>query len=164
MLQPGLVHDDLTPFEMKKYIVFLLLLPLYQLSYAQKVTEKEVPSNIVSIAKAKSKGHPVSMWVRDPNRNKYIATILSEPTVMLIEVSMKGEWLATQNALQEESFPAAPMKTIRDKYLSNGYEGSNYIFVEEPGRAYYLVDVSSDDEDLEIMLDTNGKILKAEAR
>lgn len=136
----------------------------HQLALAQKVTEKEVPAEIVSIAKAKSKGNPVTLWVRDPNRGKYIATILNEPTVMLIEISMKGEWLATQNALQERSFPAAAMKTISDHYLSKGYEASNYGYVEEPGGSYYVVDVSSDDEDLEIMLDSRGKILKTEAR
>jgi hypothetical protein len=146
---------------------FFFLLPaimLYQSAHAQKVLEKEVPANVVAVAKAKSKGNTVSMWVRDPNRNKYIATVLNEGKFMLIEVSMKGAWLATSNALQEANFPAAVMETIRDNYLSKGYEGSNYVFMEEPGRAYYLVDVSSEDEDFHITLDAAGKILAKKNR
>lgn len=150
---------------MKRCIVFLLLLLLlHHLSNAQKVAEKEVPANIVLAAKARAGGSPVTMWVRDQNRNKYIATVISPRQFMLIEVSMKGQWLGTQNALKEADFPAVPMKTIREKYLNKGYEASNYVFIEEPGRTYYTVDVSSDDEDLAVELDGNGRILEAKAR
>lgn len=151
--------------KMKRCILFLLLLLLLQhLSHAQKVAEKDVPANIALAVKARSGGSPVTMWVRDQNRGKYIATVISPAAFKLIEVDMKGQWLGTQSALQEVDFPAAPMKTIREKYLSKGYEGSNYVFVEEPGRTYYTVDVSSEDEDLEVELDASGRILEAKAR
>ncbi|MBT1698421.1 hypothetical protein KK083_16140 [Fulvivirgaceae bacterium PWU4] len=150
---------------MKRCILFLLLLLLLcHFSHAQKVDEKDVPANIAAAVKARSGGSPVTMWVRDQNRGKYIATLISPTAFKLIEVDMKGQWLGTQTALQEVDFPAAPMKTIREKYLSKGYEGSNYVFVEEPGRTYYTVDVSSEDEDLAVELDASGRILEAKTR
>jgi hypothetical protein len=150
---------------MKKCIVvFLLVAIMSSRVHAQKVDEKDVPGAIVSLAKSKSKGQQVTMWVRDKNRGKYIATILNDKAPLVIEISMKEEWLVTNHLMLETGLPLAALKMLKETYLSKGYEASNFVFVEEPGRSYYQVDVSSEDEDLGITFDATGKILEKEVQ
>jgi hypothetical protein len=145
-------------------IVFLFVLLISNPGLAQKVDEKDVPAAIISLAKSRSNGQHVMMWVRDKNRGKYIATILNDKAPLMIEINMKGEWLATSHLMLETSFPSAALKTLKETYLDKGYDASNFVFVEEPGRLYYQVDVSSKDEDLDITFDVYGKILTKEVR
>jgi hypothetical protein len=145
-------------------VVFLFVVLTSNPGHAQKVNEKDVPTVIVSLVKSKNNGQHVTMWVRDKNRGKYIATVLNDTAPLVIEVNMKGEWLATNHLMLEAGFPPAVLKTLKETYLNKGYDASNFVFVEEPGQSYYRVDVSSEDEDVDIKLDVNGKILAKEAR
>jgi hypothetical protein len=83
---------------------------------------------------------------------------------MMIEIDMNGDWLSTYHTMTEENFPSAVMKMIKDSYISKGYEADNFLFVEKPGLSFYMVDVSSDDENLQIKLDANGKISEKKIR
>jgi hypothetical protein len=151
---------------MKNYIVLILMIVISNNPLqAQKIDEKDVPASIVSAAKEKSDGQVVvTMWVRDKNRGKYIASIFNPPVFMMIEIDMKGDWLSTYHTMTEENFPSAVMKTIKDSYISKGYEADNFLFVEKPGLSFYMLDVSSDDENLQIKLDANGKIFEKKIR
>jgi hypothetical protein len=131
---------------------------------AQKVDEKDVPANIVSIAKSKSKGQAITMWVKDPKRSKYIATIMNNTAPLMVEISMKGEWLETDNLIREEQLPASVSRTLKENYLSKGYEADNFVFIEAPVKSYYQVDVSSEDENLSLKIDSEGKILSKQIR
>jgi hypothetical protein len=150
---------------MKNCIVIILtVMMLGNQVQAQKIEEKDVPARIVSVAKEKSKGQQVTMWVRDKNREKYLASIFNSAVYMLIEIDMKGEWLSTYHTMTKENFPSAVMQTIKDTYTNKGYEADNFLFVEKPGLSFYMVDVSSDDENLQIKLDASGKISEKKIR
>jgi hypothetical protein len=148
-----------------KYIYsFLLLLHIGAAAYAQQVKEAEVPANIRTVVAQQNDKEPVTLWVLDKNRKKYIASVIRVPVLRNIEVSLGGKWLRTTDALSPDKLPASVMKTVRTDFLDKGYEGSNYIFIQEPAGKRYAVDLSSDDDDLHLVLDPSGKVLSKEAR
>lgn len=148
-----------------KYICSLfLLLCMSRAAFAQQVKEAEVPANIRAVVTQQSDKQPITLWVLDKNRKKYIASIIRVPVLRNIEVNLDGKWLRTTDALSPDQFPPMVMRSVRESFLDKGYEGSNYIYIQEPGSKRYAVDVSSDDEDLHVVLDPSGKVLSKEAR
>jgi len=148
-----------------KYICSLfLLLCMSHGAFAQQVKEAEVPANIRAVVTQQSDKQPITLWVLDKNRKKYIASIIRVPVLRNIEVNLDGKWLRTTDALSPDQFPPMVMRSVRESFLDKGYEGSNYIYIQEPGSKRYAVDVSSNDEDLHVVLDPSGKVLSKEAR
>lgn len=148
-----------------KYIYsFLLLWCIGTAAFAQQVKESEVPANIRAVVTQQSDKQPITLWVLDKNRKKYIASIIRVPVLRNIEVSLDGKWLRTTDALSPDQFPSVVMHTVRESFLNKGYEGSNYIYIQEPANKRYAVDLSSDDEDLHVVLDSAGKVLSKDAR
>jgi hypothetical protein len=149
---------------MKHILSIFLLWCIGTTAWAQQVKEAEVPANIRTVVTQQSDKHPITLWVLDKNREKYIASIIHVPVLRNIEVSLDGKWLRTTDALSPDQFPPAVMRVVRESYLDKGYDGSNYIYIQEPGNKRYAVDLSSDDEDLHVVLDPAGKVLSKEAR
>ena len=147
-----------------KYIFSFFLLCIGTATWAQQVKEDEVPANIRTVATQQSDKHPITLWVLDKNRKKYIASIIRVPVLRNIEVSLDGKWLRTTDALSPDQFPPVVMRVVRESFLDKGYDGSNYIYIQEPASKRYAVDLSSDDEDLHVVLDPSGKVLSKEAR
>ena len=149
---------------MKYIFSLLLLLHIGAAACAQQVKEADVPANIRTVAAQQSDKQPITLWVLDKNRKKYIASIIRVPVLRNIEVSLDEKWLRTTDALSPDKFPTVVMNTVRTNFLDKGYDGSNYIFIQEPASKRYAVDLSSDDEDLHVVLDSSGKVLSKEAR
>ena len=149
---------------MKYIFLFCLLWCMSTAALAQQVKEADVPANIRTVVKQYSDKQPITLWVLDNKRKKYIASIIRVPVLRNIEVSLDGKWLRTTDALSPDQFPSVVMGAVRESFLNKGYEGSNYIYIQEPGNKRYAVDVSSDEEDLHVVLDPSGKVLSKEAR
>ena len=149
---------------MKRLIFLLVAVLTTALCNAQVVKESQVPANVKAVANTKLEGLKVGSWVLDKNRGYYVGTATSKDIFKMVTISLDGKWIETNQALQPGQVPAAIMASLKKNYLSKGYEGSNYVFVTDTKGKYYMADMSSDDEDLEITLDTNGKILKKEAQ
>jgi hypothetical protein len=149
---------------MKYIFLFFLIVCSRTATFAQQVKEAEVPANIRTVATQQSDKQPITLWVLDKNRKKYIASIIRVPVLRNIEVSLDGKWLRTTDAVSPDQFPAVVMRVVRESFLDKGYDGSNYIYIQEPGSKRYAVDVSSDEEDLHVVLDASGKVLSKEAR
>jgi hypothetical protein len=147
-----------------KYIFSFLMLLYIGEACAQQVKEADVPANIRIVVAQQSDKQPITLWVLDKNRKKYIASIIRVPVLRNIEVSLDGKWLRTTDALSPDKFPAAVMNTVQTGFLDKGYKGSNYTFIQEPASRRYAIDLSSDDEDLHLVLDPSGKVLSNEAR
>lgn len=149
----------------KKICVAVFCFMPFVSGMAQTVDEKEVPSNVRSVVAEHIAGHPVSLWVKDKNRDKYVATVLSENMLRIVEVSMSGKWIATTDGLMESKVPSVVMKTIQEKYVSKGYEASNFQFVRESdGTNFYGADMSSEDRDLFVTFSLKGQVLQEEER
>jgi hypothetical protein len=130
---------------------------------AQQIKESEVPANVKAVASKQNKSQPVTMWVLDKKRGKYIASIISNTAAKGIEISLDGKWIETTEAVLPASLPASVMKAARDGFPN--YELDNFFYVTAPDKTpYYTVDASSDDEDLTLTIDPSGKILKKEQR
>jgi hypothetical protein len=151
---------------MKKSIVIIIVMLLNAACFAQQIKDSEVPAGIKSTALSKFPTGSTPFWVLDQNRKKYIASVLNPPTLMrMVEVGFDGKWLGTTDGVLPEKLPAGVSNTLRKNYLDNGYEASNYFYTQEPGVSpYYLIEVSNDDESLELTLDASGKILKKEVQ
>lgn len=143
--------------------VVIFLMTLCSVCAAQQIKENEVPSTVKAIALKQSNNQPVTMWVLDKKRGKYIATIISETAVQGIEISLDGKWIETTAGVRPDKMPAAVMKAASETFPA--YELDNFFYVTAPDKApYYSVDASSDDEDLTLTIDPDGKILEKEQR
>lgn len=148
---------------------FRLILAVSAIVFASNAsgqsTPANIPANIKAAAEARAGGEKIVKWTPDKTRNKYIATCLSEQVFRNIEIDMQGKWLRTTDALQPQKVPAKVMSTLKANYSSKGYEIDNYAYVEDHAEGkFYFADATSDDEDLTVYLDTNGKILRTAKR
>ena len=92
-------------------------------SAAQQIKENDVPSNVKVVAAKESNNQPITMWVLDKERNKYLATVVSTSDVMAIEISLDGKWVETTTAVFPDKMPAPVMKAATDGFP--GYELDN---------------------------------------
>lgn len=150
---------------LKKIVLsFFCLVLVAHATLGQKVEEKNVPADIRSVATAQLNGH-VDLWILDKARNKYVASVMNEAVFRPVEISLTGKWLATTDALPESKIPTVVMKTIREKYLNKGFEGSNYQFVRDSKAAsFYSVELISDDGDIYVKLNEKGQVVHEEER
>ena len=142
-------------------LFFLLTLSLA--GAAQQIKEVDVPSNVKAVALKQSNNQPITMWVLDKKRSKYIATVISTTAVMGIEIGLDGHWIETTAGVLPDNMPGPVMKTASEGFP--GYELDNFFYVTGPDKPpFYTVDASSDDEDLTLSIEPNGKILEKELR
>jgi len=143
--------------------ILLFALVLAFSSAAQQIKESDVPANVKVLALKQSSNEPITMWVLDKKRNKYIATVVSTTAVMGIEISLDGNWIETTAGVFPDKMPAPVMKAAADGFP--GYELDNYFYITTPDKSpYYIVDASSDDEGLTLSIDPKGKILEKKQR
>ena len=148
---------------MKSFPLFLILLTVSFFSSAQQIKENEVPPDVKAVAFEQTNSQPVTMWVLDKKRSKYIATLISNTAVKGIEISLDGKWIETTEGVFPTNLPASVMKAAKEGFP--GYELDNFFYVTAPGKSpYYTIDASSNDEDLTLTIDQNGKILEKEQR
>jgi hypothetical protein len=148
---------------MKSFPLFLILITVSFFSFAQQIKESEVPADVKAVASKQTNSQPVTMWVLDKKRSKYIATLISNTAVKGIEISLDGQWIETTEGVLPTNLPASVIKAAKEEFP--GYELDNFFYVTAPGKSpYYTIDASSDDEDLTLTIGQNGKILEKEVR
>lgn len=148
---------------MKIIPIVVFLLTVSFICRSQQVKESEVPSNVKAVALKQSNNQPITMWVLDKKRNKYIASVVSSSAVMGIEIGLDGNWIETTAAVMSDKMPDAVMKTATEGFA--GYELDNFFYITSPDKSpYYSIDASSDDEDLTLSIDAGGKLFKKEPR
>lgn len=131
--------------------------------HAQVLKEAEVPAHVKAMALKQNKNAPVQSWVLDKNRGKYIATTLTANALRGIEVSLEGKWLQTTESILPQNIPQTVMNAAKQAYPK--HEFSNLFYVTQPDKApYYSVDASSDDEDVTLTIDPDGKILETDVQ
>jgi hypothetical protein len=146
-----------------KIITVLVLLSLPFAVLSQQIKETEVPSNVKSVALKQSNNQPITMWVLDNKRSKYVASVISNTAMLGIEIGLDGKWTGTTQAVFPEKMPAAVMKGAQDGFP--GYELSNFFYITTPDKSpYYTINASSDDEDLTLSIDPEGKMLERKQR
>lgn len=148
---------------MKTYFLLLLALTMSFFAAAQQIKDSEVPANVKAVASKQADSHPVTMWVLDKKRGKYIASVISNTTFKGIEISLDGKWIETTEGLQVASVPEPVIKAATEGFPS--FELSNFSYITSPGRPpYYVIDASSDEEDLTLSIDPNGKVFEKKQR
>jgi hypothetical protein len=103
------------------------------------------------------------MWVYDSRDKKYVASIF-QGKIQIIEISTDNKWLSSTIALLEKDVPANVLKTLKDQFVSKGFELSNFAFIEEPGESFYVAEADSEDEGFELRISKTGEIIRKEAK
>ena len=148
---------------MKTFFLILLALTLSFFTSAQQIKDSEVPANVKAVALKQANSQPVTMWVLDKKRGKYIASVISRTTFKGIEISLDGKWIETTEGLQASNVPGPVIKAAVDGFPS--FELSNFFYITSPDKsAYYAIDASSDEEDLRLSIDPNGNVLEKKQR
>lgn len=148
---------------MKTISILVLLLSLSLACAAQQIKETEVPANVKAVAAKQNSDQPITMWVLDKKRGKYVASMFSNTAVRGIEISLDGKWLETTEGVLPDNVPAVVMKAAKEGF--SDYELSNFFYITAPDKApYYSIDASSDDKDLTLSIDKDGIILEKETR
>lgn len=144
-------------------LVFGLLVSTTLFTHAQQIKESEVPANVKATALKQNDNQPTTMWVLDKKRGKYIASVMSNTAMRVIEISLDGKWIETTDAVLPPKMPAVVLNAAKKDYGS--YELDNFFYVTSPDTApYYSIDASSDDEDLTLKISPDGKIISKENR
>src|SRR5688500_6604748 len=148
---------------MKTIPVLLVLLVLSIACAAQQVKGSEVPANVKAVASKQSNNQPVTMWVLDKKRGKYVASVISQTAVQGIEISLDGKWIETTSGVLPPNVPAAVMNAAKEGFP--GYELDNFFYITTPDKSpYYTINASSDEEDLTLSIEPNGKVLEKKQR
>ena len=143
--------------------LLLFFVAICSVGAAQQIKETDVPSGVKTVALKQSDNQPITMWVLDKKRNKYVATVISNTAAMGIEISLDGKWIETTAGVFPDKMPTPVMKAATDGFP--GYELGNYFYITTPDQSpYYTVNASSDDEDLTLSIDPKGKILEKKQR
>ena len=83
---------------------------------AQQIKESDVPVGVRTIASEQSNNQPITMWVLDKKRGKYIATVISNTAVQGIEISLDGKWIETTSGVPPDKMPAACIKNCKGRF------------------------------------------------
>jgi hypothetical protein len=148
---------------MMRIPLFLFFITICSVCAAQQIKETDVPAGVKTVALKQSNNQPITMWVLDKKRGKSVASVISNTAVQGIEITLDGKWIETTSGVRPDNMPAAVLKTAQEGF--QGYELDNYFYITAPDKSpYYTVDASSDDEDLTLSIDPNGKILEKKQR
>src|SRR5688500_3412295 len=101
---------------MKLIPVLVFFLAFAFASSAQQIKESEVPANVKAVALKQSNNQPVTMWVLDKKRNKYVASIITEKAVQGIEIGLDGKWIETTAGVLPPNVPAPVMKAAKENF------------------------------------------------
>lgn len=144
-------------------LVFGLLVSTTLITLGQQIKESEVPANVKATVLKQNDNQPATMWVVDKKRGKYVASVISNTAMRVIEIDLNGNWIETTEAVLPPKMPASVMNAAKKDFGS--YELDNFFYVTAPDQApYYMIDASSDEEDLTLHISPEGKILSKEAR
>ena len=72
--------------------------------------------------------------------------------------SIEGEWLETEYEIKEKDIPAT-IRTILDQNFSN-YEIEDPEIAETPSGKSYEMEIEVNDEEFEVVIDSNGNLTK----
>lgn len=70
----------------------------------------------------------------------------------------KGEWLETELTIKKADLPAAVLQTIEKEFA--GYKTGEMASVETPGTKAYEIALKKGKEELEVVIDAQGKVIK----
>jgi hypothetical protein len=154
---------QLQKFGMKTFLLIFILHTFSFLCAAQQLKESEVPANVKAVASKQTNSQPVTMWVLDKKRSKYIASVISNTAVKGIEITLDGEWIKTTEGMLAVNVPSSVMKAATEGFPN--YKLSNFFYITSPAKSpYYTIDASADEEDLTLSIDNAGKILEKKPR
>lgn len=73
--------------------------------------------------------------------------------------SAEGKWMETEHKIKTEALPAAVQKMIASTYADHKVKGAE--MAETPDGTVYEVDMEKGEHEMEVVFNTDGKVLKS---
>ena len=92
-------------FIMIRISFMIFFIAICSVCTAQQIKETDVPVDVRDDSTEQSNNQPITMWVLDKKRGKYIATVVSNTAVQGIEISLDGKWIETTSGVRPDKMP-----------------------------------------------------------
>ena len=143
---------------MKKSTLLIMSIVLFGVvAYAQI----KVPEKVATAFKAKFPAAGAVEWGKESD-TEFEAEFKMNGKEMSANFDAAGKWLETEARLSRNDLPAPVLATLKSKF--GGSEVKNIESLEKAGEAVvYEVQLEQDENELEVVLDAGGKIVKQES-
>jgi len=126
-------------------------------SFAQKVTEAEVPQVVNDAFVAKFSGATEIQWEKE-NATEFEVEFTFNAKSYSANFTADGTWKETEYKIKSTELPSDVKSTITKEYV--GYTISKAEVVESPSGSFYEVRLTKEDLKVELVIDKSGKIIK----
>lgn len=138
---------------MKKLVVTIVVMLFATFSFAQKMQEKNVPSNIKSIFK---KMYPTAKEVKwDKEGEKYEASFDLNKTDHSVLMDAQGNIIETEVEIELNQLPMGILDYVKTHYTGKQAKESAKI-TDAKGMVTYEVEIKG----MDLIFDSNGKFIK----
>lgn len=146
---------------MKTLSIILLLATQLSLSVsAQKITEDKVPAAVKTTFKSKFPKATETKWEME-SKTEYEVDFLIEKMKYSAKFDQNGKWLETENEISVASLPKVVSDAIAKEIPAGKIEEAEKAETSDKG-TIYEVEVKNGKKEYEVVVNSNGKILKKE--
>ncbi len=139
---------------MKTLIIGMSLLIAFSFSSCE---QEKVPEKVKSAFNQKYPGAKKVDWDME-EKNEWEAEFEMNEKEMSATFDQNGKWLETETEIEDEDIPAAVKETLKSQFKDYEVEEAEYL--ESPEAIGFEIKLEGDEEDMEVLIEKNGKILK----
>lgn len=143
---------------MKYLLPTLFMLALRMNSFAQNVSEADVPEPVKAAFMEQFPKAEHARWEMEDKKD-YEVDFRQAGGKWSAKYAGDGQWLETEHALKPEELPAPVRAAIAAGYADHTLEASE--LVESPQGTTYEVDLEKGEHSVEVVFSANGNVLKS---
>jgi uncharacterized membrane protein YkoI len=145
---------------MKKALLIITALCIVTFAFAQEKGKASPPEKVkTSFAKKFPKAEKVK-WEQE-NATEWEAEFKLAGAEYSANFNNDGTWIETEHEIKQSEIPAAVKKTLDTEFA--GYKVEEYEMVETAKGTFYEFELEKGKEEIEVLIDANGKVVKKEA-
>jgi Putative beta-lactamase-inhibitor-like, PepSY-like len=143
---------------MKTIITLLFVALISTFTFAQKISDKEVPAMVGSSFKIKFPTATNAKWEKE-NGTEYEVNFKLEKVNYSAKFGSEGKWMETENGVAVSALPAAVAAALKTDFPGFKIEEAEKVESAENGICYE-VKAEKGKEEYEVLLSADGKVLK----
>lgn len=137
--------------------VFLLFL-LVNLSFAQKMREKDIPAAVTSAFKTKFPDATKASWEKEGTSDYEVSFKLNGKEISA-NFDDAGKWLETETEIKISDLPVAVKKALKKDFTDFKIEETSKIENVKDGN-YFEVEMENDEATFDVMFTVDGIVLR----
>jgi len=144
---------------MKKIgFLFLLGMSFNGSSFAQKITDENVPPAVTDAFKIKFATAEKASWEMD--YDKYESSFKMDKTDVSAKFDKDGKWLETETPVNHSNLPPAVKACLSKQF--NVYKENEIEKVETPEGTNYEIEITYNELEYEVVITEKGELVKKE--